>query len=91
MQLDDIRLKVNELKEAQERGSRNAAAMELLLLWGFVESIAQKACQGQSEMAGYMMSSGIKSVDRKDLAAGDLFWRRPYESVAEFKDSIMNG
>ena len=74
MQLDDIRLKVNEL----------------LLLWGFVESIAQKACQGQSEMAGYMMSSGIKSVDRKDLA-GDLFWRRPYESVAEFKDSIMNG
>ena len=90
MQLDDIRLKVNELKEAQERGSRNAASMELLLLWGFVESIAQKACQGQSEMAEYMMSSGIKSVDRKDLA-GDLFWRRPYESVAEFKDSIMNG
>jgi len=36
MQLDDIRLKVNELKEYQERGSRNAAALELLLLWGFV-------------------------------------------------------
>ena len=90
MQLDDIRLKVNELKEAQERGSRNAAAMELLLLWDFVESIAQKACQGQSEMAKYMMLSGIKSVDCKDLA-GDLFWRRPFESVAEFKDAIMNG
>ena len=90
MELDDIRLRVSEVKAIQERGSRNAAAMELLLLWGFVESIAQKACQGQSEMAEYMMSSGIKSVDRKDLA-GDLFWRRPYESVAEFKDSVMNG
>ena len=37
-----------------------------------------------------MMLSGIKSVDRKDLA-GDLFWRRPFESVAEFKDAIING
>jgi hypothetical protein len=90
MKLYDIRLTVNELKEAQERGSRNAAAMELFLLWAFVGSIAQKACRELSEMAEYMMSSGIKSVDRKDLA-GDLFWRRPYESVAEFKDAVMNG
>ena len=90
MQLDDIRLMVNELKEAQERGSRNAAAMELLLLWEFVGSIAQKACRELSEMAEYMMSSEIKSVDRKDLA-GDLFWRKPYESVAEFKDAVRNG
>jgi hypothetical protein len=90
MQLDDIRLMVNELKEAQERGSRNAAAMELRLLWAFVGSTAQKACRELSEMAEYMMSSGIKSVDRKDLA-GDLFWRKPYESVAEFKDAVMNG
>ena len=37
-----------------------------------------------------MVSSGIKSVDRKDLA-GDLFWRKPYESVAEFKEAVING
>jgi hypothetical protein len=90
MQLDDIRLMVNELKEAQERGARNAAAMELLLLWAFVGSIAQKSCREHSEMAEYMMSSGIRTVDRKDLV-GDLFWRKPYESVAEFKDAVMNG
>ena len=90
MELDDIRLMVTELKEAQERGSRNAAAMELLLLWAFVGSIAPKARRKHSEMAKYMMSSGIKSVDRKSLA-GDLFWRKPYESVAEFKDAVLNG
>jgi hypothetical protein len=90
MELDDIRLMVNELKEAQERGSRNAAAMELLLLWAFVGSIAPKARREHSEMAKYMMSSGIKSVDRKNLA-GDLFWRKPYESVAEFKEAVLNG
>ncbi len=36
MDLDDIRMRVNKLKEAQENEQKDVKTMELFLLWDFV-------------------------------------------------------
>ena len=90
MQLDDIRSRVDELKRAQENGARNVAVMELLLLWDFVRNIADLQIEKQSDIAKYILSSGIKSVDRRDLM-GDPYWRKPFGSIDEFRDALANG
>jgi len=87
MELDEIRFRVNMLKEGKEKDHRDIKDIELLLLWDFVKSIAENGIKGQKKIAEFLLSSGIKSVHQIDLV-DDHFWKRPFTSFAEFKGAL---
>jgi hypothetical protein len=88
MELDEIRLRVNMLKESKEKDQEGVKDIELLLLWDFVKSIAESGIKGQKRIAEYLLSSGIKSVHQIDLI-DDHLWKRPFTSFAEFKGALQ--
>ena len=87
MELDNIRVRVNKLKESQERDQKDVKDMELLLLWEFVKDIAENGIKEHKKIAEYLLSSGIKSVHQSDLIDDNL-WKRPFTSFAEFKGAL---
>ena len=89
MDLDDIRMRVNKLKEAQENDQKDVKTMELLLLWDFVKDIAKNGIEEHKKIAEYMVSSGIKSVVQRDMIE-DHIWDKPFSSFAEFESALKS-
>ena len=89
MDQDDIRIRVNKLKEAQENKQKDAKTMELLLLWDFVKYIAENVIEEHKKIAEYMVSSDIKSVDQRDFV-NDQIWNKPFASFAEFESALKS-
>ena len=85
--MDDIRLRVNKLKEGKEKDHKDVKDIELRLLWDFVKGIAENGIKGQKKIAEFLLSSGIKSVHQIDLVDNNL-WKRPFTSFAEFKGAL---
>ena len=89
MELDNSRVRVNKLKESQERDQKDVKEMELLLLWDFVKDIAENGIEKQKKIAEFLLSSGIKSVHQIDLVDNSL-WKRPFTSFAEFENALKS-
>ena len=89
MELDEIRLRVNMLKESKEKDQKDVKDIELLLLWDFVKSIAESGIKGQKRIAEYLLSSGIKSVGQRELINNQI-WNKPFASFAEFENALKS-
>ena len=87
MELDELKIRVDSIKQAQKKGHGDLMTKELLLLWDFVQSIAENGIDGSKKLAHYLVSSGIKSVSPKDpIEVHD--WKKPFASFAEFEDAV---
>lgn len=89
MELDELKNRVDNLKEAQEKGHGGLNSKELLLLWEFVQSISDNGSDEHKKLADYLMSSGIKSVGQ-GAQIEDHKWKKPFTSFAEFESAVSN-
>ena len=89
MELDNIRVRVNNLKDAQKNDRKDVNTMELLLLWDFVKDIAENGIEEHKKIAEYIVSSGIKSVGQRELINNHI-WHKPFASFAEFENALKS-
>ena len=88
MELDELKNKVDSLKRTKENGHGNLRTKkELLLLWDFVQSIADNGIEEHKKLADYLITSGIKSVGPNALI-DDRFCRKLFSSFAEFENAV---
>ena len=87
MEYHELKNRVHSLKQAQKRGHGDLMSKELLLLWDFVQSIADNDIEEHKKLADYLITSGIKSVGPNALI-DDRFCKKPFASFAEFENAV---
>jgi hypothetical protein len=89
MELDELKNRVDSLKQAQEKSRSSAKALELELLWDYVRIVAESGSGLHKKIAELIMSSGIKSAGQGDSITNHNR-KKPFTSFAEFESAVSS-
>ena len=67
LELQEIKARVEIVREAQKIKSTDAKASEIALLWDFVSDIAESSGSYERDKAKFLLCSGIKSVKNGNI------------------------
>jgi hypothetical protein len=90
LELQEIKARVETVREAQKIKSTDAKASEIALLWDFVSDIAESSGSYERDKAKFLLCSGIKSVKNGniDIAAVKNAMQ---EAFCKLDESSQNG
>jgi len=90
LELQEIKARVETVREAQKTKSTDAKASEIALLWDFVSDIAESSGSYERDKAKFLLCSGIKSVKNGniDIAAVKNAMQ---EAFCKLDESSQNG
>ena len=90
LELQEIKARVETVREAQKIKSADAKASEIALLWDFVSDIAESSGSYERDKAKFLLCSGIKSVKNGniDIAAVKNAMQ---EAFCKLDESSQNG
>ena len=90
MDLQEIKARVETVREAQKTKSTDAKASEIALLWDFVSDIAESSGSYERNKAKFLLCSGIKSLKNGniDIAAVKNAMQ---EAFCKLDESSQNG
>ena len=90
MELQEIKARVETVRNAQKIKSTDAKASEIALLWDFVSDIAENCGSYERNKAKYLLCSGIKSVNNGCINANDI--KNAFqEAFCKLEESSQNG
>ncbi|MGA9264332.1 MAG: hypothetical protein WBV95_20385 [Desulfobacterales bacterium] len=90
MELQEIKARVETVREAQKIKSTDAKAAEITLLWDFVSDIAKNSGAYERDKAKYLICSGIKSVNNGNINVTDIK-NAMQEAFCRLEESSQNG
>ena len=67
LELQELKARVETVREAQKIKSTDAKASEIALLWDFVSDIAECSGSYERDKAKFLLCSGIKSVNNGNI------------------------
>jgi hypothetical protein len=67
LELQEIKSRVETVRNAQMMKSTDAKASEIALLWDFVSDIAESSGSSDRDKAKFLLCSGIKSVNNGNI------------------------
>jgi hypothetical protein len=90
LELQELKARVETVREAQKIKSTDAKASEIALLWDFVSDIAESSGSYERDKAKFLLCSGIKSVKNGniDIAAVKNAMQ---EAFCKLDESSQNG
>jgi hypothetical protein len=90
LELQELKARVETVREAQKIKSTDAKASEIALLWDFVSDIAESSGSYERDKARFLLCSGIKSVKNGniDIAAVKNAMQ---EAFCKLDESSQNG
>jgi hypothetical protein len=90
LELQELKARVETVREAQKIKSTDAKASEIALLWDFVSDIAECSGSYERDKAKFLLCSGIKSVKNGniDIAAVKNAMQ---EAFCKLDESSQNG
>jgi hypothetical protein len=90
LELQELKARVETVREAQKIKSTDAKASEIALLWDFVSDIAECSGSYERNKAKFLLCSGIKSVKNGniDIAAVKNAMQ---EAFCKLDESSQNG
>ena len=90
MELQEIKVRVETVREAQKMKSADAKVVEIALLWDFVSDIAESSGSYERNKAKYLLCSGIKSVNNGNINVTDIK-NAMQEAFCKLEESSQNG
>lgn len=90
MELQEIKARVETVRNAQKIKSTDAKASEIALLWDFVTDIAENCGSYERNKAKYLLCSGIKSVNNGNINVTDIK-NAMQEAFCKLEESSQNG
>jgi hypothetical protein len=90
LELQEIKARVETVREAQKIKSTDAKAAEITLLWDFVSDIAKNSGAYERDKAKYLICSGIKSVNNGNINVIDIK-NAMQEAFCRLEESSQNG
>ncbi|MGA9537967.1 MAG: hypothetical protein WBR24_18840 [Desulfobacterales bacterium] len=90
LELQELKVRVETVREAQKIKNIDAKASEIALLWDFVSDIAESSGSYERNKAKFLLCSGIKSVKNGniDIAAVKNAMQ---EAFCKLDESSQNG
>jgi hypothetical protein len=90
LELQELKVRVETVREAQKIKNTDAKASEIALLWDFVSDIAESSGSYERNKAKFLLCSGIKSVKNGniDIAAVKNAMQ---EAFCKLDESSQNG
>jgi len=90
LELQEIKARVETVRNAQKIKSTDAKASEIALLWDFVTDIAENCGSYERNKAKYLLCSGIKSVNNGNINVTDIK-NAMQEAFCKLEESSQNG
>ena len=90
MELQEIKIRVETVRNAQKIKSTDAKAAEIALLWDFVSDIAANCGSYERDKAKYLLCSGIKSVNNGNIDITAVK-NAMQEAFCKLEESSQNG
>jgi hypothetical protein len=90
LELQELKVRVETVRDAQKIKNTDAKAAEIALLWDFVSDISESSGSYERDKAKYLLCSGIKSVKNGniDIAAVKNAMQ---EAFCKLEESSQNG
>jgi hypothetical protein len=90
LELQELKARVETVREAQKIKSTDAKASEIALLWDFVSDIAECSGSYERNKAKFLLCSGIKSVKNGNIDIADVK-NAMQEAFCKLDESSQNG
>jgi hypothetical protein len=90
VELQEIKIRVETVREAQRMKSADAKAAEIALLWDFVSDIAESSGSYERDKAKFLLFSGIKSVKNNSIDIATVK-NAMEEAFCKLEESKQNG
>jgi hypothetical protein len=90
LELQELKARVETVREAQKIKSTDAKASEIALLWDFVSDIAESSGSYERNKAKFLLCSGIKSVKNGNIDIADVK-NAMQEAFCKLDESSQNG